>query len=51
MRSLAARVTTGAEGAVDRDLAGARVKRLDQLAGEDRNVRLRHVKKCGQGTR
>ena len=44
-------VTARTEGAVDGDLAGARVKRLDQLTGEDRNVRLRHVKKCGQGTR
>ncbi len=44
-------VTGTAEGAVDGDLAGARVKRLDQLTGEDRYVRLRHVKKCGQGTR
>ena len=46
-----ARVTGAAERAVDGDHAGARVKRLDQLTGEDRNVRLRHVKKCGQGTR
>ena len=45
------RVTAAAERAVDGDLARLRVQRLDQLAGEDRNVRLGHVKKCGQGTR
>ena len=45
-----ARVAGAAERAVDGDLAGARVQRLDQLTGEDRDVRLGHVKKCGQGT-
>ena len=44
-------VTAAAQRAVDGDLAGARVKRLDQLTGENRDVRLGHVKKCGQGTR
>ena len=44
-------VTGAAERAVDGDHAGARVERLDQLTGEDRDVRLGHVKKCGQGTR
>ena len=34
-----ARVAAGAEGAVDRDLARLRVQRLDQLPGEDGDVR------------
>ena len=42
------RVAGGAERAVDRDLAGLRVERLDQLAGEDRDVGLGHVKQDGQ---
>ena len=46
-----ARVPAAAERAVDGDLARPRVQRLDQLAGEDRDVRLGHVKKDGQGTR
>ena len=37
-----------AERAVDGDLAGARVERLDQLAGENRDVGLGHVKQDGQ---
>ena len=45
------RVAGGAERAVDGDLARARVERLDQLTGEDRDVRLGHVKKDGQGMR
>ena len=43
-------VPGAAERAVDRRLARARVQRFDQLAGQNRYVRLRHVKKCGQGT-
>ena len=45
------RVAAAAERAVDGDLARLRVQRLDQLAGEDRDVRLGHVKQDGQGTR
>ena len=45
------RVAAGAERAVDRDLARLRVERLDQLAGEDRDVRAGHVKQDGQGMR
>ena len=45
------RVAGAAERAVDGDLARSRVQRLDQLAGENRDVRLGHVKKDGQGTR
>ena len=43
-------VAAGAEGAVDDGLAGLRVECLDQLAGEDRDVGLRHVKQDGQVT-
>ncbi len=43
-----ARVARRAERAVDRDLAGLRIERLDQLAGEDRDVGLGHVKQDGQ---
>ena len=39
-----ARVTAAAERAVDRDLPGLRIDQIDQLAGEDRDVRLGHVK-------
>ena len=42
------RVAGGAERAVDGDLARLRIERLDQLAGEDRDVRLGHVKQDGQ---
>ena len=42
------RVAGGAEGAVDRDLAGLRIERFDQLAGEDRDVDAGHVKQDGQ---
>ncbi len=42
-------VAGGAERAIDGDLARLRVERLDQLTGEDRDVRLGHVKKDGQG--
>ena len=45
------RVAAAADRAVDGDLAGARVEGLDQLAGEDRDVRARHVKQDGQGMR
>ena len=43
-----ARVAGGAERAVDGDLARLRVERLDQLPGEDRDVRAGHVKQDGQ---
>ena len=43
-----ARVAARAERAVDGDLARLRVERLDQLAGEDRDVGLGHVKQDGQ---
>ena len=46
-----ARVAGGAERAVDDDLAGLRVQRLDQLPGEDRDVRAGHVKQDGQEKR
>ena len=46
-----ARVAAGAERAVDGDLARLRVERLDQLAGQDRDVRARHVKQDGQRMR
>ena len=36
-------VAAGAEGAVDGDLARLRIQRLDQLAGEDRDVGGGHV--------
>ena len=39
-----------AERAIDGDLARSRVQRLDELAGQNRDVRLGHVKKDGQGT-
>ena len=45
------RVAAGAEGAVDRDLPGLRVERLDQLPGEDGDVRAWHVKQDGQEMR
>ena len=44
-------VAAGADGAVDRDLARLRVERLDQLPGEDRDVRAWHVKQDGQEKR
>jgi hypothetical protein len=44
-------MTAAAERAVDRGLPGLRVERLDQLAGEHRNVRGGHVKQDGQGMR
>ena len=43
------RVAAGAEGAVDRDLARARARQIDQLTGEHGYVRARHVKKDCQG--
>ncbi len=43
-----ARVAGAAERGVDRDLAELRIERLDQLAGEDRDVRAGHVKQDGQ---
>ena len=43
-----ARVPGRAERAVDRHLARLRIERLDQLAGEDRDVGLGHVKQDGQ---
>ena len=46
-----ARVAAAAQRAVDRDLARLRVQRLDQLAGEDRDVRAWHVKQDGQEMR
>ena len=46
-----ARVAGAAERAVDRDLAGLRVERLDQLPGEDGDVRAGHVKQDGQEMR
>jgi hypothetical protein len=46
-----ARVTPAADRAVDGDVAGARVQRLDQLAREDGHVQGGHVKKDGQGSR
>ena len=45
------RVAGAAERAVDGGLARLRVQRLDQLTGENRDVRLGHVKKDGQETR
>ena len=45
------RVAGAAERAVDGDLARLRVERLDQLAGEDRDVGTGHVKQDGQGMR
>jgi hypothetical protein len=44
-------VAGGADGAVDRDLARLRIERLDQLAGEDRDVGAGHVKQDGQERR
>ena len=45
------RVAGGAERAVDRDLAGPRVERFDQLARQDRDVSAWHVKQDGQEMR
>ena len=45
------RVAGAADRAVDGDLARLRIERLDQLAGEDRDMGLGHVKQDGQGTR
>ena len=45
------RVPGGAERAVDRDLTGSRVERLDQLARQDRDVGAWHVKQDGQEMR
>ena len=45
------RVAGGAERAVDGDLARLRVQRLDELPGEDGDVRAGHVKQDGQGMR
>ena len=42
------RMAGRAERAVDGDLPGARVERLDQLTGEDRDVGRGHVKQDGQ---
>jgi hypothetical protein len=42
------RVAGPTERAVDRDLAGLRIERLDQLAREDRDVLAGHVKQDGQ---
>ena len=42
------RVTATADGAVHRDLTRARIKDIDQLAGENRDVRPGHVKQCRQ---
>ena len=44
------RVAAVAEGAVHRRLARLRVEQVDQLAGQDGDVRARHVKKDGQGS-
>ena len=44
-------VAGGAERAVDGDLARLRVERLDELAGEDGDVRAGHVKQDGQEMR
>ena len=33
---------------IDRDLARLRIDQVDQLAGQDRDVGLRHVKQCRQ---
>jgi hypothetical protein len=46
-----ARVAAAAERAVDRDVAGLRVERLHQLAGQDRDVGAGHVKQDGQERR
>ncbi len=46
-----ARVTASAERAVDRHLPRARIEQLDQLAREDGDVRVGHVKQCRQGSR
>ena len=46
-----ASMATAADGAVDAHLARLRVDEVDQLAGEDRDVRLGHVKQCGQEMR
>jgi hypothetical protein len=44
-------VARRAERAVDCDLARLRVQRLDELPGEDGDVRAWHVKQDGQGMR
>ena len=46
-----ARVTAGAEGAVDRDLARARVEELQQLGGQDGDVVEGHLTQHGPGRR
>ena len=43
-------MTAGSDRAVDRDLARLRVQGLDQLPGEDGDVRAWHVKQDGQET-
>ena len=45
-----AAVTARPDRAVDGDLARLRVQRLDQLPGEDGDVRAWHVKQAGQET-
>jgi hypothetical protein len=44
-------VAAGAERAVDHDVAGARVERVDQLARQHGDVGLGHVKQDGQVAR
>ena len=46
-----ARVAAAAERAVDRDLARLRVEEVDQLAGQDRDVRGGHVNQHGRRQR
>ena len=46
-----ARVPAAAERAVDRDLPGARIEQVDQLAGENRDVGGGHVNQDGQRRR
>ena len=45
------RMAAAAERAVDGDLTRLRVERLDELAGEDRDVGAGHVKQDGQEMR
>ena len=44
------RVAAVAERAVDGGVPRLRIEQVDQLTGEDRDVRARHVKKDGQGS-
>ena len=44
-------MAAAADGAVDAHLARLRIDEVDQLAGQNRDVLLGHVKQCGQEMR